>query len=291
MDDHSLTRAGTIARDVVAYARSMVRRDMPLLMLATEIESKIHSLGGKPAFPVNLSINEIAAHATPRHDSTEKAHGLLKVDIGVQVDGWTADTAFSVDLDESAAHRTLITAAEAGLAAATPLVVRGASLASLGAAVDHAIRSHHATTIVNLSGHAIEEYDVHAGLTIPNYDNGDTTRLEEGAYAVEPFATDGVGRVIDGSPSGIYQLIKEGSVRDSFARDVLTFIKTEYRTLPFCSRWIHARFGARGLLALRFIDQAGLLHHFAQLVEAGKGHVAQAEHTFLVGKKDTKQIT
>ena len=233
----------------------------------------------------------MAAHATPAYTSDERAYGLLKVDIGVHVAGAIADTAFSIDLENSELNTNLIAAAEAGLHAATPLITKGVSLAALGKAVDATIRSRGMTTVVNLSGHAIEEYDVHAGVTIPNYDNGDMTLLDEGIYAIEPFATNGAGKVIDGKPSGIYQLMKEGNVRDSFARIVLEFIAEEYRTLPFCSRWIHAKFGTRGLIALRFIEQAGLLHHYNQLIEAGKGIVAQAENTFLVTQEETKQIT
>ncbi|MEK6858442.1 MAG: type II methionyl aminopeptidase [Nanoarchaeota archaeon] len=287
----NLIRAGEIAREAVSYARTIVKKDMLLLELATKIEEKIYELGGKPAFPVNLSINEVAAHATPAYTSDDRAYGLLKVDIGVHVAGAIADTAFSVDLENSDFNKNLIAAAEAGLHAATHLVKVGVTLAALGKAVDTTIRSRGMTTVVNLSGHAIEEYDVHAGVTIPNYDNGDTTRLDEGIYAIEPFATNGAGRVMDGKPSGIYQLMKEGNVRDSFARIVLEFIAEEYRTLPFCSRWIHAKFGTRGLIALRFIEQAGLLHHYKQLIEAGKGIVAQAENTFLVTREETKQIT
>ncbi len=290
-DSSNLIKAGQISRDVVAYARSIVKKDMPLKELADTIEAKIVSLGGKPAFPVNLSINEIAAHATPAYDSTDRAYGLLKVDIGVHVEGEIADTAFSVDLDNTLENKKLIEAAEAGLAAAQHLVKKGVALNVLGRAVDTVIRSRGATTVINLSGHAIESYDVHAGVTIPNYDNSDTTKLEEGIYAIEPFATNGHGKVVDGRPSGIYQLVKQGSVRDTFARAVLVFITEEYQTLPFCSRWIHAKFGTRGLVALRFIEQAGLLHHYAQLVESGKGIVAQAEHTFLVENDSVKQIT
>lgn len=286
-----LMKAGEITRQTVDFARSIVKRDMLLLDIVHKVESKIYELGGKPAFPVNLSINEIAAHATPAYNSEERAHGLLKVDIGVHIEGQIADTAFSVDLEGSSLNKKLIDAAERALASAGKLVKVGTPLSEIGKVVDNVIREYGALTVVNLSGHAIADYDVHAGITIPNYDNGDETRLEEGIYAIEPFATNGAGKVVDGKPSGIYQLIKQGNVRDSMARTVLAFILDEYKTLPFCSRWIHGKFGSRGLLALRFIEQTGLLHHYNQLIEAGKGVVAQAEHTFHVSKSETKQIT
>jgi methionyl aminopeptidase len=110
-------------------------------------------------------------------------------------------------------------------------------------------------------------------------------------YAVEPFSTNGHGRVRDGKPSGIYQMMQGGAVRDRTAREVLVFIDEHYQTLPFCSRWIHAHFGTRGLLALRVLEQAGILHQFAQLMEVSGGIVAQAEHTLIVDKKGVKVTT
>ena len=111
-------------------------------------------------------------------------------------------------------------------------------------------------------------------------------KIESGLYAIEPFSTSGLGAVRDGRPSGIYHLEKPGSVRDNFAREVLAFIAEEYQTLPFCSRWIYKKFGSKGLLALRQIEQAGLLYQYPQLIEKGSGKVAQAEHTIIITEKD-----
>ena len=286
-----LVRAGNVAAQAVVYGRSIVRRGMLLRELAEMIEKKIVELGGEPAFPVNLSINEIAAHATPSYDSEEKAHGLLKVDIGAHVDGWIADTAFSVDLEKSELNEKLIHAAEAALDEAMKVAKEGVELRLIGNAVEKTITAHGFVPVHNLSGHGIEQHDVHAGLTIPNYDNASNEILDEGVFAVEPFSTNGHGRVRDGKPSGIYQFTQPGTVRDRTAREVLSFIVEKYDTLPFCSRWIHAKFGTRGLLALRLLEQAGALHQYAQLVEVSGGIVAQAEHTIIVTKKETKITT
>src|SRR3989344_4904274 len=67
--------AGKIASEVVKYAKSIIKPNMPLLEMADKIESKIMELGGKPAFPINLSINEVAAHDTPSYNDTRVAHG------------------------------------------------------------------------------------------------------------------------------------------------------------------------------------------------------------------------
>ena len=89
-----LKKAGAIARQVINYAKSFIKKDTPLLEIAEKIEAKIVELGGKPAFPVNLSINEVAAHSTPSFNDSSLAYGLLKVYIGVHIDGFVADTAF-----------------------------------------------------------------------------------------------------------------------------------------------------------------------------------------------------
>lgn len=281
-----LKKAGSIASETIKFSKSMIKKDMPLLEIAEKIEAKIIELGGKPAFPVTLSINEIAAHSTPSYNDSALAYGLLKVDLGVHIDGYVADTAFSLDLDNSEENRKLIEAAESALQDAVKIFSLTSPIKEIGKTVEKKIKSYGFQPISNLSGHSIEQYSLHAGLTIPNYDNAQDKTLNPGIYAVEPFSTNGLGSVRDGRLSGIYHLEKEGSVRDSFARIVLQFIKDEYNTLPFCSRWIYKKFGARSLIALKRIEEASLLHHYPQLIETGKGKVAQAEHTIVLTGKE-----
>lgn len=281
-----ITEAGQIAKQAVEYAKSLIKPDMLLLEIANKIEEKIHQLKAKPAFPVNLSINEIAAHFTPAYNDETKAHGLLKVDIGVHIDGFIADTAFSLDLDNSEENKRLIKAAEEALNKALEKIRLKSTTREIGLEIKKACESFKVQPIHNLSGHSIESYTVHAGLTIPNFDNLQNIEIEEGIYAIEPFTTLGQGAVKDGKPSEIYHLEKQGNVRDIFAREVLQYIKEEFKALPFCSRQIHKKFGTRGILALKQIDQAGLLHRYHQLIEISNAKVAQAEHTVLLTKKD-----
>jgi len=283
-------QAGKIHKKVVAYAKEIVKPGMKLVDIANKIDDKIAELGGKPAFPVNLSINEIAAHCTPTFNDETVASGLLKVDIGIQVDGYVADGAFSIDMETgegSEENKKLIEAAEEGLKAALETFGFGVSLGEIGKSVQEAINDKGFVPIKNLTGHQIKQYDLHAGLNVPNYDSKQTEELGEGVYAIEPFATNGLGRVKDGKPSGIYKIVRpDANVRDDFAREVLEYIDREYGGLPFCSRWIHKKFGSRGLLALRQIEQSGILHQYPQLVEEGKGKVAQAEHTVILMKEE-----
>lgn len=286
-----IIKAGKIAQELRKYARSIVVKDRPLFEIATLIDDKIHELGAKTAFPVNLSINEVAAHYTPSFGDTTVAHGLLKVDMGIQVDGYIADTAFTLDLDGNEENKKLIEAAEAAVSISVSEFAIGKNLTEIGKKINDTIAKFGFSSIVNLSGHSIEQFVVHAGVTVPNYDSGQKDSLEEGLYATEPFATNGHGRVRDGRPSGIYRVDSEGVVRDNFAREVISWILDEYQTLPFASRWIHKKFGSRGLLALRQLEQAGVLYQYPQLVEISNGKVAQAEHTVLLLEDGKKYIT
>lgn len=283
---NEIIKAGKIASEARAFGISIAKKGTPLLEIAEKIESKIIELGGKPAFPVNLSINEIAAHDTPAHNDERVASGLLKIDLGVHIDGWVADTATSVDLENSELNKKLIKTSQDSLSNALKIVSEEISLGEIGKTIEDTAKTASFLPIHNLSGHSIENYDLHAGIMVPNYDTKQTQKIEEGLFAIEPFITNGSGAVRDSRMSGIYAIQKAGSVRDSFAREVLTYIAEEYISLPFCSRWIVKKFGTRGLIALKQIEQAGILHQYPMLIEQGNGFVAQTEHTVLI--KDGK---
>jgi methionyl aminopeptidase len=285
MDTKKILKAGEIAKQVRDFAEKLIKPKMPLLEIAEKIEDKIQKLGGKPAFPTNLSINNIAAHYTPSHNDETLAHGLLKVDFGVHVDGWLADTAFSIDLENNEENKKLIKASKDALKAATDLIAEKTTLSQIGTTIQNTIESQGFSPIINLSGHSMEQHELHAGITIPNYDDEKNIELTKGLYAIEPFATNGSGKVHDGSPSGIYMLVDDKNPRSPTAREVLEFIAEEYQTLPFCSRWITKKFGSKALFGLKELENNGNLHHFTQLVETPGSKVAQAEHTILIDKE------
>jgi len=283
-------KAGEIASQAVKFAKKIIKPGMKLFEIADKIEAEIEKLGGKCAFPVSLAIDDIAAHFTPGSDSKEVASGLLKVDIGVHVNGYIADTAFSLDLTKEKKYKELIASSQEALDNILKVVKKNATLSEIGKTIQDTITSKGFSPVRNLSGHELGSWMVHAGLTIPNYENNNQAALKEGAYAIEPFSTTGTGIVYDAGKSGIYRLEKEAGVRDSKAREIYNFILKEYKTLPFCERWISKKFGSRAKLALLFLEQAGILHHYAQLIEKSHAPVSQAEHTVLI-LKDKVEVT
>jgi len=292
-------KAGKIALEVKKYAKSIIKPEVSLLEIAEKIEAKIKELGGKPAFPVNLSIDDIAAHYTPSHDDETRASGLLKIDIGVHVDGWIADTAFSIDLENNEENEKLIEASKKAVENAIRLINSKTpnekiTTSEIGKTIQETIESDGFIPIINLSGHEISQYRVHAGLTIPNFDNKSNEELNKNKiYAIEPFATlsSGNGKVYDGRPSGIYMLIEDKNIRSPIAREVLTLIAEEYGTLPFCSRWLVKKIGTKALFGLKQLEENGNLHHFAQLIEKSHSKVSQAENTILINEKGEVIVT
>lgn len=291
MQKAKIIHAGKITSKIKKFAKNFIQPGMLLLEIAEKIEKEIKDQGGEPAFPVNLSINEIAAHYTPTHDDDSTAHGLLKVDLGVHIDGWIADTAFSLDLEGSNESKKLIDTANEALENAKKVIKAGISTDEIGKEIHRTVMSANLNPIVNLSGHQMEQYDLHAGITIPNIDDNKDQILQPGIYAIEPFVTEGNGKVHDGKPSGIYLMVNSKNVRSPIAREVLEYIIDEYGSLPFCSRWLVNKFGTKALVALNQLEGQGNLHQFPQLVEDSRRKVAQAEDTVLLEEDKTTVTT
>jgi methionyl aminopeptidase len=290
MQKENIIKAGKIASEVREYAKSIIKKNVSILEIAEKIESKILELGGKPAFPVTISINEIAAHYTPGYGDEKVAEGLLKLDLGIHVEGSISDTAITFDLDNSEENKKLIEASEKSLNDAIKIINSETPLNEIGKIIQKRIESYGFSPIVNLSGHEILDYDLHAGITIPNFDNKNKNKIGEGIRAIEPFATTGSGRVYEGKPSGIYILVNSKNIRNPSARKILNFIEEEYQTLPFCSRWLVKKFGVIANFSLKQLEENGNINQFSQLVEASHKKVAQAEHTLFI-EKDKLTIT
>jgi methionyl aminopeptidase len=274
-------KAGEIAIKVKEFARNLIKKDMLLVDIAKKIEEKTYELGGEPAFPVNLSINEVAAHYHPTLEDETKANGLLKVDLGIHIKGFIADTSFSLDLTDDKRYASLIKASEEALENALKLLDKDPTLNDIGKTIQEAIEKRGFSPIVNLSGHSLAPYTIHAGETIPNHANNSPHKIDPGAYAIEPFATTGEGKIHDGPPSNIYRVANPRTPRGPTARKILEYIWTKKQTLPFSLRELQEEFGNISKLGLKELIDTGIVHSYPQLIEISKKPVSQAEHTFI----------
>lgn len=291
----TLRIAGRIASKVRDRIRSRVEAGMRIIQICEDVEHWIREFGGEPAFPCNVDIDHIAAHYTsPPQDPTVVPEGsLVKVDLGVHIDGYIADTATTICLEPRL--KTLVEAAEASLEEAIKSIKAGVRASEIGALIERAIRRRGAVPIRNLTGHRMMRYVLHAGEAIPNVAAPHLHRLRAGdLYAVEPFATlpEASGEVVDGPPGHIYIFKKKRSLEGEMAREMLKFIQSEYRTLPFAYRWIIRRFpGPKGERAFMELVSSRCLYSYPQLLERSGRPVAQAEHSLIVMEDGCEVIT
>lgn len=281
----NLIKAGEIARKAREYAKEICRDGAKFIDVTNKIENKIIELGGKPAFPVDISIDYIAAHDTPLYNDERafKKGDLAKIDLGVHINGYIADTAVSIEIN-SEKNQKLIEASEKALKEAVKLAIPGVSLFEIGQAINEQITKLGFVPIKNLGGHGLGEYLVHTPPTIPNYNNNDQTKLKgDMIIAIEPFATTGQGFVVEGKLSSIYSLLRVKNVRNFEARKIIKFIDENYRTLPFAERWIVKNFGIKAQILLKILENENIIEQFNVLPEKSKALVSQAEHTILVG--------
>jgi methionyl aminopeptidase len=256
-------------RLVVPGAR---RRDV-----AEAVEAEIRRAGAQPAFPTNLSRNVEAAHFTPGPDDAEVfvAGDLVKVDVGAHLDGAIADTADTVEVGGTQRYENLIRAAREGLRAGIAHVRAGGPVDEVSQAVAAAIRARGLKPVEDLTGHSVERYLLHAGKAIPNVPGRSDETFSEGeVVAIEPFATNGVGHIEDGPFGNIQRFRADPGSSDP----VLAGLFARFRTLPFTVRWVATAPEREALRRAR-----RLLQTYPVFLESGRGLVAQAEHTVLVG--------
>ncbi len=288
-------KAGRIAARALAHGASLVKEGAVVRDVLDEVEAFIEKRGGKPAFPAQASIDETAAHSCPLEDDmTVFTRGqLVKLDVGVHVDGYVGDNAVTVSLaPQNKEHERLIEASRAARDAAIKIAKAGVTPHELGAAIEREIVKRGFQPIRNLSGHGLGRFQIHTAPSIPNYANHDDRPLLEGmVVAVEPFATTGSGSVRNGSDATLFALAANKPVRSPYAREALDVIR-RWQGLPFTTRWLSAELGAgKTALALKQLKLAGVLHEYPPLVEQARGLVSQSEHTILIMKDGARILT
>ncbi len=285
MDNETLEKykkAGKIAAEVLAYGKEQIKKDRLLLDVTNQIEAKIFELGAKPAFPVQLSMNETAAHYCPEdNDKTILSDQLVSLDVGVHVDGCIGDNACTIDL--SGKNQELVKASEEALKAAIETVKVGVTLGEIGKAIETAITNKGFKPVKNLSGHGLDSYNIHSEPQIPNFDTKDNTKLEKGTViAIEPFATNGIGLIGEKGDASVYSLVGKKSVRIGFVRNILKQIEN-YNGLPFTTRWLTKNFKEGQVrYALNQFKLLNILKEHPPLVERENGLVSQAEKSIYI---------
>jgi methionyl aminopeptidase len=281
--------AGKIASKAIIYGKSLIVSGASIVEVLDKIEKFVKDNGGEMAFPAQISLNETAAHYCPLADDTTlfKPTDIIKLDLGVHVDGMIADTAVTVifkeDNDKYEELSNMKRASEEALYNAIKYVRPGVALGEIGLVIQESIAKYDLSPIRNLSGHGLGKYSVHEPPTIPNVDTHDRHELEDNQIiAIEPFATNGHGMIFESSNPTLYSLEKIKGVRSNITREVLKDMQ-QFTSLPFTTRWLTVKHSlSKVRYALNEMRNLGMVHEYPPLVEMGRGMVAQSEHTVIV---------
>ncbi len=278
-------KAGKINAEIKQEISHMLKPGLKILDLANKIEGLVKKKGARPAFPVNISINEVAAHYTPSFaDTREIQEGeLVKIDIGVHIDGYIGDMAFTY----CSQPNHLIKASEKVLKKAIKIIKPGVSLAEIGTMIEESAKAQGAGVIVNLTGHTLDKYVFHGPPSILNVKNDLNHKFKEwDVIALEPFITETNGHVKNSGTVEIYRYLMDRPVRLTEARKILAMARDEYHSLPFAKRWLYKKFSPiKVSLALRQLGAVEALETYPVLKEVENKPIAQSEHTIIVRDK------
>ena len=292
-------KAGKAVIAAKKLARRIVIPNALFLDITNQCEAVIMNSGCELTFPINLSLNEIAAHfSSPIDDLTEVPEkGLLKIDIGAHYNGYIADSAFTINIDEDPELQNYVEAAKEAVEAAIELFNPGVKLYELGEAIEQKISNRGLNPIRNLGGHELNQYNLHAGPFIPNYrDKTHDQKLKPGdAYACEPFATSGVGRVENGKDHYIFRFLKKAKKNMTYEQlNYMNKIQQNFKKLPFSPRWIeNKQLIPKNKIkrTIEFFLGRKILDKYPILIEVGRKPVAQEEHTIILDMDGERIVT
>ncbi len=257
-------------------------------------------------------------------DTVVEDGDLVKIDIGVHVKGYIGDMATTVFAEEESEEqeeaegeneaeeeikeetgedeqeveeeeeneeealvkkkRDMVEAVEEVLEEAIDKIEPGVNIGEIGKTIEEAAEERGYKPISNLTGHNLEQWSLHGGISIPNVEEDSEIELEEGeVVALEPFITDGEGEVEETREVYIFRAKEGGSVSGRMAQQTLRKIRRNYKGLPFAERWLTEDLSRIRLqMTLRELIASEALRPYYVLKEVEDGLVAQAEHTMIV---------
>ena len=290
--------AGHIAVEVMKKAKKITTKGRKLKYICDVLEDEIRKHDAIPAFPLNISVNQIAAHYTSPIDDDlvlpERA--IVKIDLGAMVDGYISDHAKTFFVNATKTYQKLKDVAELALTKAVEFVKPGIRPGDIGEVIENTIRGEGQIPITDLTGHVIERWKLHSGTSIPNFKPkfgfvGPKLKVGQ-VLAIEPFVTtsDGSEKIYDESYSYIFsQAGKKAKSSDS--KKILEEIE-QYKNLPFALRWLEGLLPLTRLYeALKDLIADNTLNRYPMLVSKSQTPVAQAEHTVMVTENGCEILT
>lgn len=293
-DLEKLRRSGFISATAREHGRKMIKPGAKLADIAREVEQVIHDMGGKPAFPAQLSRNHIAAHyCSPPDDQTRiQADDIVKLDLGTQVDGYVTDNAVTIDLRDGP-DSLLVAASRMALDNAISVMGPGASITTIGEQIETTIKALGFSPVYNLTGHGVARYIIHCAPSIPNFPDRKAGHLRANmTIACEPFATDGKGYIQESGVAEVFMLKRDIRDKDGVPPEIVEAVAVT-EGLPFARRQLMPRLGSAKKVeeAIRILTRKGLIEDYPPLCEKPGTRVAQTEHTIFISESGAEVLT
>ncbi|TQN70406.1 Methionine aminopeptidase 2-1 [Colletotrichum shisoi] len=309
-------KAAEVHRQVRHWVQETVKPGWTLLDIATGIEDGVRSLlanqGIEPGdnlrsgmgFLTGLCLNNETAHYTPnpgQKDVVLQYGDVMKVDYGVQVNGWIVDSAFTMSFDPT--YDNLLAAARDATNSGIKAAGIDVRICDVSAEIQGAMESYEVEirgktypvrAVRNICAHDIKRYRIHGGKSIPFIRNNDQTKMEEGEiFAIETFGTTGRGKLYD--DVGVYgyglQHDAPAQVRLPFAsaNRLYKTIREQFGSIVFCRRYLDRLGLERYLAGLNCLVSNGVLESYAPLADIKGSYSSQFEHTILL-RESSKEI-
>ncbi|KAI5956939.1 MAP2 [Candida jiufengensis] len=306
-------KGAEIHRRVRQKARSSIKPGMTMIEIADLIENSVrnytnndHTLKQGIGFPTGLSLNHVAAHYTPNTGDklTLSQNDIMKVDIGIHINGRICDSAFTMTFNEDGKYDTILKAVKEATNTGIKESGIDVRLNDIGESIQEVMESYEMEEngkilpikcIKNLNGHNIGDYVIHSGKTVPIVANGDMTKMEEGEiFAIETFGSTGKGYVLPEGECSHYALnqnIDNIKIPSEKASTLLKNIKTNFGTLPWCKRYLERTGEEKYLLALNHLVRSGIVEDYPPIVDTKGSYTAQFEHTILLHPHKKEVVT
>jgi len=195
-----MARAGVVVADVLALLGERARPGASTADLDALADEFIRSHGGVPTFKgyrgypaaICTSPNDMVVHGIPGPYTLEEGD-ILSVDVGVTLDGFVADSAYTFAIGEiSADAERLVEGCKSALAAGIEQCRAGNRLSDISHAVETATEANGFSVVRSLVGHGVGR-SMHEEPQIPNYGApGRGPLLSPGmTFAIEPMITAG----------------------------------------------------------------------------------------------------
>jgi methionyl aminopeptidase len=296
MDAYALEchrKAGRIAAGCREWARENIKPGVLVRDILEGVERQIYDEGAAPGFPAQSSRNSCAAHycSSPDDEMAYEEGDCVKVDIGVHVDGYIADTACSVDLSKDGRWTPLVKASSDALAAAIAAVGPGVRVGEVGAAIERTIMAAGFEPVRNLTGHGLARWKVHTAPQVPNYGERGGGRILEGQIiAIEPFASTGRGYIHERGKAEVFMMVRPPMKAKGLDKDVLKEIQS-WRGLPIARRYFRHLDTAAVEDTFSKLAKQGSLVRYPPLVEDEGVMVTQTEHSMYVSADGVEILT